>query len=399
MKLAPTMIGERIAALDMMRGFALLGIFIANMLFFHTPIIYIDPFTWFQVPSDVETYRWISVFIQGTFYPIFAVLFGYGINMQYEKAKRLKSPFAPVLARRMIVLLIFGLIHALLIWAGDILMTYAVMGLLLLLFVRIPAKWLTVVAIALYSLPLGAFILLLRLMERLDPNVATDEFVDLHQIEMSISAYAHGSFSEIFAQRFQDWLVIGVQSGFMLGFIIVLPLIMLGAALSKWKIIQRAQTLKVPLIIVTIIGCASGIWIKALPFTEGPTLSNQLMQETFGGVLLALGYMALLLLLMQIPFFQVIFRPISKAGRMSLTTYITQSIVGTLIFYSYGLGLYGKIDLETGTWIAIGVFVIQVLFAELWLLKCKTGPLEWLWRKLTYGKILLEKEEKSKQMS
>ncbi|KXH80084.1 hypothetical protein AU377_09705 [Sporosarcina sp. HYO08] len=393
------MIGERIAALDMMRGFALLGIFIANMLFFHTPIIYIDPFTWFQVPSDVETYRWISIFIQGTFYPIFAILFGYGINMQYEKAKRLQTPFAPVLARRMMILLMFGLIHALLIWAGDILMSYAVMGFLLILFVRIPAKWLSAFAIVLYSLPMGAFIFLLRWMEGLASETATAEFVDLHKIELSISAYAHGSFSEIFAQRFQDWLVIGVQSGFMLGFIIVLPLIMLGAALSKWKIIQRAHTLKVPLAIVAVLGGAGGIWIKALPFTQGPTFSNQLLQETFGGVLLAFGYMAFLLLLMQIPLFQVVFRPIAKAGRMSLTTYITQSIVGTFIFYSYGLGLYGKIDLETGTWIAIGVFVIQVLFAEVWLSKFKTGPIEWLWRKLTYGKILVEKEEKSKQMS
>ena len=73
---------------------------------------------------------------------------------------------------------------------------------------------------------------------------------------------------------------------------------------------------------------------------------------------------------------------------MSLTTYITQSIVATLIFYGYGFGMYGKVDLATGTWIAVGVFAIQVIFAELWLMKFKMGPLEWLWRKGTYGKNL-----------
>ena len=77
-----------------------------------------------------------------------------------------------------------------------------------------------------------------------------------------------------------------------------------------------------------------------------------------------------------------------------MTTYITQSIVGTLIFYAYGFGMYGKVDLATGTWIAVGVFVIQVLFAELWLSKFRIGPLEWLWRKATYGKNLADKEEK-----
>ncbi|MBO1914318.1 DUF418 domain-containing protein, partial [Microvirga sp. 3-52] len=90
---------------------------------------------------------------------------------------------------------------------------------------------------------------------------------------------------------------------------------------------------------------------------------------------------------------RAVFRPIGKAGRMSLTIYITQSVVATLIFYSYGFGLYGKVDLLAGTWIALGVFVVQVLFAELWLSKFRMGPLEWLWRKGVYGRNLLKKEE------
>lgn len=368
-----------------MRGFALLGIFIANMLFFHTPIIYIDPYTWFTAPGDAETFKWITIFVQGSFYPIFAMMFGYGMNMQYEKTVKKGLPFAPVQARRLSLLLLIGLIHALLIWAGDILLSYAVMGFMLILFVRVPAKWLVPIAAVLYTIPMGGLILLLRLVEKVEPTSA-GSFVDLHQIELSISAYAHGGFGEIFMQRFSDWLSIGVASGLLLGFFMVLPLIMIGAALSKWKVIERANELKGRLALIAVVMIGLGVWIKSLPFINEVTMSNRMLQETFGGVILAAGYVALILLLTQITFFRTIFRPVAKVGRMSLTIYVMQSVIATLIFYSYGFGLYGKVDLITGTWIAIGVFVIQVIFAELWFTKFRMGPLEWIWRKGTYGK-------------
>ena len=104
MKLTPVTLGNRIETLDIMRGFALLGIFIANMLHFHSPYLYFDPFTWFSTPGDIETFRWIDIFVEGSFYPIFAMLFGYGLNMQYEKAVANGSPFAPVAARRLGIL-------------------------------------------------------------------------------------------------------------------------------------------------------------------------------------------------------------------------------------------------------------------------------------------------------
>lgn len=387
MKLAPTTLDNRIEALDLMRGFALLGIFIANMLFFHTPIIYIDPYTWFTGSSDENTFRWITIFVQGSFYPIFAMMFGYGINMQYEKAKERGLPFTSTQARRLSILLLVGLIHALFIWAGDILVSYAVMGFLIIWFVRVPAKWLLPIAAVLYIIPMGSFVALLHFLERIDPTSASS-FVDLHQIESSISAYAHGSFGEVFMQRFTDWLTIGVASGLLLGCFMVLPLIIIGATLSKWKVIERANEMKGRLAVFAAVMIIFGVWIKSLPFINGATISKQMLQETFGGVILASGYVALILLLVQIPIFRVVFRPVAKAGRMSLTTYITQSIVATLIFYSYGFGLYGQVNLLTGTWIAIGVFAIQVVGAEIWLSKFRMGPLEWLWRKGTYGKTL-----------
>lgn len=385
MKLTSTSLDNRIEALDLMRGFALLGIFIANMLMFHSPYMYLDPYAFFTTGSDEATFRWIDIFVQGSFYPIFAFLFGYGINMQYEKALERNRPFAAIMAKRLTILLCFGLLHALFIWSGDVLFTYTIMGFLLILLVRIPAKWLLPFALVLYVIPVGLLYFITRLIVTTNPNILVAEFGDTHQIERVISTFAQGSFGEIFSMRLVEWLTFGLGSTF-LGFFIVLPLIMLGAAMSKWKVIERAAEIKGRLVIVTVIGIAVGLWMKMLPHMGEPTYDLVQLQDTFGGVILAVGYVGLLLLLSTSPLFRTVFRPVGKAGRMSLTTYITQSIVATCIFYSYGFGLYGKVDLITGTWIAVGVFVIQVILAELWLSTFRMGPLESLWRLGTYGR-------------
>jgi len=323
--------------------------------------------------------------VEGSFYPIFALLFGYGINMQYEKAITRGTKFGSHMARRLGILLGLGLLHGLFIWSGDVLFPYAVLGFLLILFVRVPAKWLTPFALILYIVPVGLMYLTSLFLTKVNPDFLINEYADIHQIELAISAYAQGTWSEIFVYRFYEWLIIGLGGTFM-GVFIVLPIIMLGAALSKWKVIERAAEMKGRLVAITIIGLGVGIWMKALPHIGEPTPDTIMLQDTFGGVIVAAGYVSLLLLLCMIPLFRIVLRPVAKAGRMSLTTYIMQSVIATIIFYSYGFGLYGKVDVVTGTWIAVGVFVIQAIFAELWLSKFRMGPLEWLWRKGTYGK-------------
>ncbi|MBE1555050.1 DUF418 domain-containing protein [Sporosarcina limicola] len=387
MKLTPTTLGNRVESIDMLRGFALLGIFVANMLYFQLPYLYMDPFTWFSEPSDVAMFKGIKIFVEGSFYPIFAILFGYGVNMQYEKAAALGNPFAPIMARRFGIMLLFGLFHALFIWYGDILFTYALMGFIMIAFVRIPKKWMLPIASVLYIVPSGLTYVGLYYLNKMDPDALREGYANIQQIELSISAYAKGTYGEIFAFRFSEWIVYGLGSSLM-AFFFILPLIMMGAGLSKWKVIERAGEMKGKIVGVTVVALAGGIWLKAIPFIGAPTIDAITLQMQFGGPILAAGYVGIMLLLCQIPLFRTVFRPVSKAGRMSLTTYITQSIIATTIFYAYGFGLYGKLDLATGTWIAVGVFAIQVIFAELWLSKFKMGPLEWVWRKATYGKKL-----------
>ncbi|WP_153720628.1 DUF418 domain-containing protein [Sporosarcina cascadiensis] len=394
MNLTPTPLKDRVEGLDFLRGIALLGIFIANMLHFHSPYAYMDPYSWFSAPGEQAAFHFIDVFVEASFYPLFAMLFGYGINMQYEKSLRNGTPFAPFMARRMSWLLVFGVLHALLIWFGDILFTYALMGFLMIAVVRIPKKWLLSLALVLYIVPAGLLYGFLVIGRKINPNSLLDGFVDIQKIELAISAYAHGSFAEIFLFRLQEWLMFGV-TGLITSIFAILPLMMFGAALSKWKIVERMYEMKGRLAAVMIIFISFGVLLKNIPYVDGPKFENiYLVQSTFGGAVLTIGYAALFLLLWQIPFLKVITKPFAAIGRMAFTTYILQSVIATLIFYSYGAGLYGKVDIITGTWLAIGIFFIQLIAAQIWLSKFRMGPLESIWRKLSYGKNFGIKEEK-----
>lgn len=384
MNVAPTQLSERVVALDMMRGFSLLGIFIVNMLAFHSPFYYIDPYTWFQVPADKEAFQWIDIVVQGSVYPLFSMLFGYGLAMQYEKTMERGTSFRNLALRRLFVLLGFGIIHAFFIWSGDILITYAISGLLLMWVLRLSWKLLVSIALVLYLIPNFAFSLLSYLAVKKYPEDSVI-YAGIQQIEASILAFGSGSWADIFAQRAADWNY--ANGPFMFAFLLVtiFPYMMLGAAASKAKLIQRTAEKKIFWLLLIGLTIAIGTFIKLLPYTQSVNYFTMYVQDIFGGPLQAVAYAGIIALLCQLPLFRKVFSPVAKAGRMSMTTYLTQSIVATTIFYSYGFGLYGKVDVMTGTWMAIGIFVIQLIFAELWLSKFNQGPVEALWKRLTYG--------------
>lgn len=368
-----------------MRGFALLGIFVVNMLFFHSPYIYINPYTWFQNPSDFETFKMIDIFVQGSVYPLFSMLFGYGLAMQFLKSTANGGPFAKFAVRRLTILLIIGCIHAFLIWAGDILITYALAGFVLILMIRLKPIWLLLISIFLFLIPNGLLYGLVYLGSFLEPN-ATIIYTGIQEIEASIVAYGQGSWGDIFSQRLSDWLYMSGNGLIVISMLFtIVPFLLLGAAAAKWKLIERARELKVYWMITVLVMLIVGTVIKWLPYLLEANLFTMGIQDTFGGPLQAIAYAGIIALVCSIPFAAKILSPISKVGRMSMTTYLMQSIIATTIFYAYGFGLYGKIDLSTGTWMAIGIYAFQVVFAEIWFTKFKQGPVELLWRKLTYS--------------
>ncbi|GGA18194.1 DUF418 domain-containing protein [Psychrobacillus lasiicapitis] len=384
---------ERVISIDVMRGFALLGIFVVNMLFFHSPYIYINPYTWFQVPGDYETHKWIDIFVQGSVYPLFSMLFGYGLAMQFMKSQEKGTSFTKLAVRRLSILLVIGCIHAFLIWSGDILITYAIAGFVLILMIRLKPIWLVLISALLFLLPNGLLNGLLYFLGKLDSESLTI-YTGIQEIEKSIMAYSLGSWGDIFSQRLNDWIY---MSGYGLIVLMILftivPFLLLGAAAAKLKLIERARSLKVFWIIAIIVGLGAGTAIKWLPYLTEPNVLTMTVQDTFGGPLQAIAYAGILALVCTIPFILKLLSPLAKAGRMSMTIYLMQSIIATTIFYAYGFGLYGKVDIRTGTWMAVGIYVLQLVFAEAWFMKFKQGPVEALWRKLTYRNNLSQKDE------
>ncbi|MGE7622532.1 DUF418 domain-containing protein [Viridibacillus sp. NPDC096237] len=393
MRLTPTPMQKRIDTLDIIRGFSLLGILLVNMFAFSTPLPHIDLKTWFETPIDKEYHQWLDIFVQSSFYPLFSMLFGYGLAMQFTKATNIGDNFYKIGSKRLAVLFGIGVLHAFLIWWGDILMTYAFCGFFLLTLLRLKPVWLITIGGALYGIVQSFLVMLMGLSSFVEDSADLSEFVDIAAIESAIAAYGSGSWTEAFMQRLAD-LQVQASPGVWIGALfMILPYMLLGAAASKWQLVERAKEKRVFWIILTAITIPVGVTLKMLPYNLERNFFLDYVQVSFGGPILAIGYAGLIVLICQIPQFIKILSPVAKAGRMSMTIYLMQSIIGTFIFYHYGLGLYGKIGVDTVTWLAVGIFVLQLVFAELWFLKFKQGPVEAVWKRLTYGKMLEKKEE------
>ncbi|KRG16671.1 hypothetical protein ACA30_00630 [Virgibacillus soli] len=382
--LSPTVSRDRLQSLDSLRGFSLLGIFIVNMLSFHSPFSYYNPYEWWQY-DDLTSYMWIDVLVQASFYPIFAMMFGYGMVLMQNRFHLRGTSFWKISVRRLLVLLIFGIVHAFLIWHGDILITYALMGLLLIPMLRLSGPLLISIGIAVYILPQLFMSFILIMVSFIDTSTL-GEFTDIMNLELSAQIYADGTFWEITQRRVLDWYMANGPANFIMILFMILPFMMIGAGAAKLKWLEKAKRHKILWTVIFFVFLLLGLVGKILPLAFGRTIGNQFIQDMIGGPLLSIAYIALIVLLMSNQFIAKLLKPLASAGRMSITIYLSQSIIGTLIFYSYGLGLYGKMSVATGTRLAAGIFVLQIIFAEIWLSKFKQGPIEKLWRFFTYGR-------------
>ncbi|MGE6516205.1 DUF418 domain-containing protein [Lysinibacillus sphaericus] len=381
MDLKPTMLQERIATLDILRGFSLLGILLVNMYAFYLPMPHIDLGSWFTTPSDMVWQQNLDIYVQSSIYPLFAMLFGYGLAMQWQKAQSREQNFYGTSLRRLVVLFMFGLVHAVLIWWGDILMTYAFCGVFLLLLLRLHPMWLLSIGIIINGF---MHVFMLFIVGYINFNTKIDTYLNITAVEKAITAYGAGNWLDAFMQRLSD---LSVQAGvgmWIASLFTILPYMLIGAAASKWHLVERAKELKWLWLALAIAGLAIGIFVKSMPILHTRTYLLDYIKVYMGGPILSVGYIGLIVLLCMIPLVPKLLSPFAKIGRMSLTMYILQSIIGTCLFYQFGIGWYGKVSVATGVLIAIGIIVVQMVLAEIWLSKWKQGPLEAIWRKITY---------------
>lgn len=380
--LQPTLLNDRVVTLDVIRGICLLGILLVNIFTFYLPLPHIDLGSWFTDAIDIMWHNTLDIYVQSSFYPMFSMLFGYGMAMQFTKANALGTNYYKFASRRLIVLFIIGLIHAFFIWWGDILMMYAFCGVFLLLLLQLNSGLLLTLSIVI-NLTFHIFFIGILFLS-LAVNQPYEEYVDFEMLDGAITAYGVGDWSDAFFQRLNDLKVQMHIVNWISALFTILPYMLLGAAASKWKLIERAKQLKLIWICLAVFGVGLGVFIKNTPYMFERTYLLEILKVYVGGPLLSIGYIAVIVLICIFPFVTKLLKPIANAGRMALTIYIMQSIICSIIFYNFGFGLYGEVDVKTATFIAIGIYVCQVAFAELWFMKFKQGPLELLTKKIIY---------------
>ena len=391
---------ERILSLDVLRGFALLGILISNMVFFSQPL---EESGWrggFWYEQSDWLADWISVFlVEGKFYPIFSILFGLGFSIQLDRASARGMDLKPIYKRRLFILMGFGLAHGVLLWDGDVLFYYAVCGFLLLLFRNRKPLTMLIWAGALIVLPalllllFGFLIMVLWNLPEFTEAMQESVDEDMETKYELIRAYVTGGYLDAVSYRLRElFFTILVMMAFAPPFF---GLFLIGMLAGQKRIIAEVAVhhrfLKRTLVVcggVGLVANALGAWF-VMSGSEGTNFGMVLIgagiNSVFGPVL-AFAYIAgILLLIHRLPTLSVL-APIASVGRMALTNYLGQSLIATTIFYGYGLGLGGNTGRLGTIGIALLIFAGQVLFSVIWLKSFRYGPMEWVWRSLTYGK-------------
>lgn len=392
---------ERIDLIDVLRGFALLGILAANMpLYSHPLLVSGTGMPRGNSPLDGVADFVVAWLATGKFYPLFSVLFGLGVSIQLERAAARGVDFKRYFVRRMLILLGLGVAHALLVWNGDILVVYALVGLLLFLFRNARPRTLLIWAAVLFAIPLalGLSNALIGVVAAVAMGPALGAFnvaATLNQINrLAIETYARGSWGQIFVWRAVEWLVMMLSSLLNAG-PHILGLFVLGMYAGKTRLFSdlpgHLSLFRKGLRYGLLVGLPANLLIAlARSSVNGNLLSPLLLLSQplllVVGPLLTAGYVGAFAALARRPSIHRLLRPLAAAGRMALSNYLMQSIVCTTLFYSYGLGLFGQVGAFAGLALTFGLWSVQLIVSWLWLRAFRFGPLEWLWRSLTYGR-------------
>ncbi|MEJ2011191.1 MAG: M20/M25/M40 family metallo-hydrolase [Anaerolineales bacterium] len=383
----PTGQSERIELVDVLRGFAVFGILVANMASFSG--MFSNPGAGGR-PLDQTIVTLIHFFVQAKFYSLFSFLFGWGFALQMRRAEQRGSAFLPLYIRRLLALLLFGVIHGTLIWTGDILTFYALLGFLLLLFRRRSIRFLLAAsAIALVL----AIVLTLPWEAVASFREAFQDFVSPVVLNRySQTLYTDGTFLDITRLRIQDFLAGTAYSFYAFGN--VFAMFLLGLAAGKARLftqlkdhLPRLRRALIPVLLSGVLFNTLFVLSNRQPdlFPDAYQNTIRVGARTIGAPLLMIGYVMTITLLFQKQNWRRKLKQLAPVGRTALSNYIFQSIVCTLIFYDYGLGFYGQLGPAGGLLLTLAIYAVQIRLSAWWLERFLYGPLEWLWRTLTYG--------------
>lgn len=415
---SPVAGSSRIQSIDVLRGFALLGILLMNILVFAFPFAaYSDP----TIDGAIEglnlfIFASMDVLVEGSMRTIFSMLFGAGMLIFLGKRDTDVDTLRGLFYRRTILLIVFGLVNAyIFVWPGDILYTYGMAGLLLYFFRDFSAVRLTQYSLAIF-LMLGLIHISMHMDARglrnaVDAVEALPEgtplSVEQEQTLADWDTFLEGQFAspELIQQEYAtkksgyiDSVIAYAPINLQLQTVVllfstlwdVLGMMLLGMAFFKWGLLDASRSSR-DYWLLAIAGIGLGL---PLNYLETATFINSGFEIYWAGgfrpsydvsrLSLAVGYIGIVMLLCKhalIPWFR---SALAAVGQLALTNYLAQSVICNFIFMGFGLGLFGDLQRYQTYLVVLAVWVLQIVFSLVWLRFYRFGPAEWLWRSLTY---------------
>jgi uncharacterized protein len=404
--LTPVEANEREIFMDVLRGFAILGIFIANLG---------SGFSWYSesnhvtgpmlLPALDHKVKYLhQMFIEGKFYSIFSLLFGWGIALQIKRGLAKDVDALPTIKRRLRFMLLLGAIH-LLIWPGDIVFFYAMLGFLLLPFRKFSDKALLITGGILLLLPILLYAAKMQwpwlnapagflyqtggdVDYALNHTTSEEDFKNLLR---------HGNWWSIFKADISGFFFRYGYLFFVSRIPKVLGMFLIGYVVGRSNFYKNIEQHKKILYAVIVFGLIVGLpanyylayymsWFEGDYFNLKSNGFYQTVAYALGVVPLSMTYVALFMLSFKTIVGKKILSVFAPVGKMAFSNYITQSLIGNFVFLGAGLGYMEKVGPFYFTLFGIAVFIVQVILSTIWLKYFNYGPIEWLWRSATYKK-------------
>jgi uncharacterized protein len=424
--LQPVQQADRIKTIDMIRGFALLGILLMNI-----PGFGINWDAWYKIMTgphntkDFYTFAIVETFFEGTMRGLFSMLFGAGmILFTINKKEAQTGPsVAEYYYRRLLWLVLFGVFNAfVLLWFGDILFFYGLCGMVLYVFRNTAPKWLLV--LGLFCMLVGMFKTQLQWNEMTEKRKAYTEAVKTEKAKKKLSPEQEAAKNEWLEMEkrmkpdtsYSNRNLRKMQSGYTTVYQYWLPMnadneawgmyhnwvwdgltmMFIGMALFGWGFFSNKLSSST-YVMLLLIGYGVGIPISWFTFNSGGleqmanlgayadryTVNHRILYDV-RRILLAMGHACLLLLIFRSRIVPWLMKALSNVGQLAFTNYLMQSIICTWLFYGYGFGWYNTLAFHQLYYVVFAVWIFQIIFSAIWLRFFKFGPFEWLWRSLTY---------------
>ena len=406
---APVAVKERIAVLDIIRGFALFGVLLVNMVMVNQlmmesgtgrDVLFQPARLAFGLESAVA---WIvQVLFQGKFYTIFAFLFGLGFYLFLNRGEGQTAENRRLFVRRLAVLFVIGVLHLIFVWRGDVLVPYALSGFLLLLFRKTELArlrgWAMGLMLLSFVVIVGAMYFTVAMGAAKEALPAADaaamEASFAAMLDESRTVYTQGSYWQVVDYRLRHESPVAVLNAILMT-PRILGLFLIGLYVGKLGVVQRINE-HLPVIRKALhMSCAVGTvlslahiglqlgWLEGV-FTPVVSGTAAILLREVSTPLLSLFYVTGIVLLWQAGTLSWLFDGFAALGRMALTNYLVQCIALAWLFYGHGLGLMG-ISIVYIPLMTIGIYAAQIVFSRWWLGRYTQGPAEWVWRRLTYG--------------